>query len=287
MTNDQAAVDALISAFDSLTGLLYTVATEDGLPLPDDTQREAAIALADRTEQQALDLLPTEYQPGVADSEEPLRDGLFLISSVARQLGQGEIIRSRAARTLFEVIEELETHIDLRWLAGAASARVRKLLPSTAALIGELVARDSGDTAIAPPMDFRPGDATNAATLTLLLSDRAREEGPEGALGDLHAAGVPYSMVEPAGEDGIGYETLWLPGMTKPLRRSVLGAGANGGATPILTWQDHAALLAAADETAAYTELVAAYLGANLRDVDNDAEVDVLSRIAEAIERGR
>ena len=278
MTDHREAVDALITAFDSLTGLLYTVAAADDLvaALP---QREAARSLADRIE---------FFLPAISDRDVPtaefrrsskaIRQCLAIVARVADDLAQGVIDGRSAAPMLFELVERLGRTIDLSWVSEIASGNVRRLLPTTVELIGELVAGDRRGNL--------PGDAgfgggarrAGARTVTMRFDRDATVE-TERAVETLRAAGVPYSIVE---EDGRGraYESLWLPGMDQPLRRRV-PLPAAGSSKPILTWDEHIALLSIADHLTGYSELVATYLACSLHDPKRG--VATLSRIADAI----
>jgi hypothetical protein len=278
MTDHREAVDALITAFDSLTGLLYTVAAADGLvaALP---QREAARSLADRIE---------FFIPAISDRDVPtvefrrsskaIRHCLALVAGVADDLAQGVIDGRSAAPTLFELVEHLGRTIDLTWVSATASGRVRRLLPTTVELIGELVVGDRRGNL--------PGDAgfgvgerrAGARTVTMRFDQDATVE-TQRAVETLQAAGVPYSIVEEDGQ-GRAYESLWLPGMDRPLRRRVPLLAA-GSSKPILTWDEHIALLSIADHLTGYSELVATYLACSLHDAKRG--VATLSRIAEAI----
>jgi len=276
MTTEPTPVDTLISLIDGLTGILYTVATADDRRAAPTTQCDAALALADRVED-ALDALPWTGHP----DPEGLFDGLSLVGAVARMLGKGKIAPDGAAEALFTFVEQLSLQVDLRWLSSAASPTARRLLPSTVALIGELVSGETGHTTPDLPWPEAGLPRRTSGTLTLLLTEDESDATSDRALDDLRAAGVPYSVVE-TDETGQAYESLWLPGMAVPLRRAVIAADAQP-ARPVLSWEHHVALLRAADERAGYAALVAAYLGSGLSDARSQTEVDTLSRVAEAL----
>lgn len=280
MIDDQEAVDALIAALDSLAGLLYTVALDER-PGPGALQRGAARTLAERVEEQLGELGPQPIQPPDSRrSRRALRDGLVLVGGVARDLAEGIVDERTAARALLEVVEQIGLTIDMRWLSAMASAGPRALLPATVRLVGELSQREAGSA--------QPSFGAVAATrrppgtvLTMLLRENAPADARR-ALDGLHAAAVPYSVLE-VGRDGHPYETLWLPGMRSPLRRRVARAG-EGAPLPVLTWGQHAALAAVADERIGYAELVTAYLSSTLRDARGEPDLEALSRVAEALD---
>jgi hypothetical protein len=280
MIDDQEAVDALIASLDSLAGLLYTVATDDR-PGPGPLQRGAARTLAERVEERLAELGPQPIQPPDSRrSRRALRDGFVLVGGVARDLAEGILDERTAARALLEVVEQIGLSIDMRWLSAMASAGSRSLLPATVRLVGELSQREAASAwptaGGEPAVRRRPG-----TVLTMLLRDNAPAEARR-ALDGLHAAGVPYSVLEVA-RDGHPYETLWLPGMRAPLRRRVAGS-AEGAPAPVLTWGQHAALAAVADERIGYAELVTAYLSSTLGDARGEPDLEALSRVAEALD---
>jgi hypothetical protein len=279
MFDDQEAVDALVASLDSLAGLLYTVAMDER-PGPGALQRDAARTLADRIEQQLAELGPQPIQPpDVRRSRRALRDGFVLVGGVARDLSEGIVDERTAARALLEVVEQIGLTVDMRWLSAMASPAARALLPATVRLVGELSQREAANGRPTPLVARRSG-----AVLTMLMRDNAPAEARR-ALDGLHAAGIPYSVLE-VGRDGHQYETLWLPGMRSPLRRRVATAASasQGVATPVLTWGQHAALAAVADDRIGYAELVTAYLSSTLGDARGTPDLEALSRVAEALD---
>src|SRR5262249_30277735 len=148
------------------------------------------------------------------------------------------------------------TLVDLKALADAASEERRSVLNGTAGLIGELIVADESQDEDAGDEER---DQRRVPTLTVLLESRGQHTWPE-AHAELRSADVPYSVVDPL-PDGTGVETLWLPGMRIPMRRTV--ARRRGGALmPLLTWREHVLFVEAAAAGASYAELADGYLSA-------------------------
>jgi hypothetical protein len=282
-TQDHELANALIESFDGLVGLLYTTAT-GASGLGAETRQEAALDLADSTDERARRIPAWSGTPlDVRRSHRAVREGLGLVASVARDLGEGVIDQDSAANTLFEVVEHLSLLVDLRWLASSASPDVRALLPVTVDLIGELCMLDAEELEPEPDaFEPAPERLGAAPTLTMLLDEDSPADARQ-ALDSLRAAGVPFSVLE-TGNDGRTRETLWIPGMRAPLHRRVMPVQ-EGTPRPVLTWEEHVALIAIADQGIPYSDLVTAYLRTGLQDVSGDPDVEALSRAAEAIDK--
>jgi hypothetical protein len=276
MSNDHQAADAVVTALSRLARLLYRLASEPVTESSRSAVREAGRAIADAAD---IDLQAvagcTEHGPGHTPAED-LRTALGVLAGMADAVADGAIGPAHAAPALAILVEELSTLVDLDALALDASPERRAVLEASKNLIGELVV-DDGETA-------PPENSWRAPTLTMLLTEKARNEWPD-VHADLQSAMVPYSVVDPI-DATTGLESLWLPGMTTALQRTVV-RGRGGSQLPVLTWRDHLALTELAGDELSYSTLADAYLSSEVRDGESGIDAAILSRIAEAVAAAR
>jgi hypothetical protein len=277
MPQDHQAADAVVNALSRLARLLYRLASEPVTEASQSVFRQAGRAIADAAD---IDLQAiagaTEPGPGHTAPED-LRTALGVLAGMADAVGDGAIGPAQAAAALSILVEELSTLVDLDALALAASPERRAVLESAAHLIGELVVPGADDAGA-------EDEALRAPTLTMLLTEKARTEWPDVHAG-LQSADVPYSVVDPV-DATTGLETLWLPGMSVPLQRTVVRRR-GGGQLPVLTWRDHVALTELADGDLSYAALADAYLSSDVRDAESEIDAAILSRVAEAVAAAR
>jgi len=276
MSDDHRAADAVVTALSRLARLLYRLASEPVTQTSETVFRQAGRAIADAAD---IDLQAiagcTAYGPGHTPPED-LRTALGVLAGMADAVADGAIGPTQAAPALAILVEELSTLVDLDALAHDASADRRAVLEASKNLIGELVVHDSDEQ--------RPEENWNAPTLTMLLTEKAKNEWPD-VHADLQSAMVPYSVVDPI-DSTTGIETLWLPGMTTALQRTVVRRR-GGSQLPVLTWRDHLALTELAGDGLSYATLADAYLSSEVRDAESGIDAAVLSRIAEAVAAAR
>jgi hypothetical protein len=276
MSNDHQAADAVVTALSRLARLLYRLASEPATDSSQASFRKAGRAIADAAD---VDLQAvagsTEHGPGHTPPED-LRTALGVLAGMADAVADGAIGPAQAAPALALLVEELSTLVDLDALALDASPERRAVLDASRNLIGELVVHDADVP--------RPEDTRTAPTLTMLLTDKAKDEWPD-VHADLQSSMVPYSIVDPI-DATTGLETLWLPGMTTALQRTVVRRR-GGSQLPVLTWRDHLALTDLAGDGLSYATLADAYLSSEVRDAESGIDAAVLSRIAEAVAAAR
>jgi hypothetical protein len=260
MIHDDQAADAVVNALASLTRLLYRLASEPPVEPTRSAARRTARAIADQVDRDLA---------RVADAE--AREALAILAGIADSVADGVIAGSEAGAVIALLLEQLSHLVDLDELAAASTSEQRDVLDSTAGLIGELMIGAGDD-----PMEGAMG---GVSVLTVLLSNEGRNAWVD-VHEELRAAGVPHSVVDPMDSD-TGLETLWLPGMRTPLRRTIVRRG--GAQSPVLTWRDHRVLAQISGEGLSYTTLADAYLRADVRDAVSGTDGALLGRIAEAI----
>jgi hypothetical protein len=258
MIHDEQAADAVVNALASLTRLLYRLASEPPFEPGRSAARRTARTIADQVDRDLA---------AVADAD--AREALAILAGIADSIADGVIASTEAGSVIALLLEQLSHLVDLDQLTAAATSNQRVVLDATAGLIGELMIGAGDD----------PDDAAaGGAVLTLLLSKDGQDAWVD-VHDELRAAGVPHSVVDPMDAD-TGLETLWLPGMRTPLRRTVVRRG--GAQSPVLTWRDHRVLAEISGDGLSYTTLADAYLTADVRDAVTGIDGALLGRIAEA-----
>jgi hypothetical protein len=258
MIHDDQAADAVVNALASLTRLLYRLASEPPAERTRSAARRTARAIADQVDRDLA---------SVADAD--AREALAILAGIADSVADGVIAGYEAGSVIALLLDQLSHLVDLDELAAVSTSEQRDVLDSTAGLIGELMVG----------ADHTDAETGGVSVLTVLLSNEGRNAWID-VHDELRAAGVPHSVVDPM--DAVtGLETLWLPGMRTPLRRTVVRRG--GAQSPVLTWRDHRVLAQISGESLSYTTLADAYLRADVRDAVSGTGGALLGRIAEAI----